>query len=663
MSEAVFYSVQDGVAYLAVSNPPVNALSQAMRAGLLSGLRRAEADAEVQEVVLIGRGRSFPTGADVGDLDRPEAAPTLATLCDAVEAAAKPVVAAVHGLSLGGGFELTLAAHYRVAHAAAQVGFPEARLGLAPHGGGSQRAPRLAGAGATLDMMLSAQPCPVRQAPAEAFFDKVVEGDLAEAALAFCHALRAAGQGPRPTRDVRAGFAYPAAYQAQVAEARERIEGLREPAASEIVDLVEAAMLLPFDAGRAREAAAFEDLVASDVSRALRHAYVAERTAATRFAPQDVAAPEIRKVCVLGGGSLAIQIAAAALQAGLRVQWGTREALPREEGAAQVRSLFQHSVARGAIGQDKADALLAGLTLGDSAQMTTGADIILHAARGQGNVPAPEGVPRAVAMPERVDELGLRFALPVYSARLVEVVEGPGISPAQIAAGLALAQAMNKVAVRVVSTGDSIAGRMAAALHRAADGLVDIGQSPAAIDAALRVWGWTRPPFETRDALGLAEFAARPRPGGAHNWSALLLEAGRAGRKTGGGFYAYPAADGPPQPTPDAEALIDAVRPRTASRKPADLALLIVGALANEGARMLAEGWVRRPADVDVAMMLAHDFPRWRGGPMQAADAAGLFSVQRALERAGAPDAEFWTPQPLLRELVKNGRRFASLNG
>ncbi|MFZ5961819.1 enoyl-CoA hydratase-related protein [Thalassococcus sp. BH17M4-6] len=658
MSEAILYSVQDGVARLAVAHPPSNVLTRPVRAGLMAGIARAEADPAVQEIMLIGGGRSFPTGDDVTDAGRAPETPTLAELCDRVERCGKPVVAAVHGTALGGGLALALSAHYRVAHRGASVAVPEILLGLMPAAGTTQRLPRLIGAGPTLDILLSGRGFDVTNAPAEGLFDSVTDGDLAEVTQRFCLSLRSGGHGPRPTRDIRAGFGDPAAYQAQLAEARGAAPARPEASRDAVIAAVEAAMLLPFEAGLALDAESAADLAASDQSAALRHGYLAERAAGRFDLPEDVMLPPIRTICVLGGGPLAMQIAASALQAQLQVRWGTRDPEPLAQGVAQVRALFAKSVARGAVSQARADALLANLTHGDSAAMTPGSDIILHAARGQGNVPAPQGAIRAVAMSERVDELGVRFSVPVFASRLVEVIEGPGAVPAQLAAGLALARAMKKVPVRVASMGDSVAGRMMAALQRAADALVDAGQSPYAIDAALRGWGWSRPPFETRDLLGLAELAGQPRADGARNWSALLAAQGRTGRAGGQGFYTYPAGGGAPEADPAVARILDGARPIGAPMKASHIVTLIIGALANEGARLLEERWVSRASDIDVVMLLAHDFPRRRGGPMKAADLLGLFAVSQAMRRFDHVDKAFWQPRPLWPELIKNGNRF-----
>lgn len=664
MSETVIYSVHEGVAVLALSNPPSNTLNAVVRTALLAALERSEADPEVREIVLTGKGASFAAGVDLTDYDVGLQPPSLGDLCNRIEASAKPVVAAVQGPALGGGFELVLAAHYRVARSDARIGMPEIRLGLSPSGGATQRMPRLSGAQIALDLLLSGRLAQVDRPPARIFFDQVTDADadVVHEALRFCQTLRRTGTGRRRTRDIRSGFNDPAAYQEAIAARRAQLGAGARDAPVEILAAVEAALVLPFDVGLAREADAFEQLLGSDPSKALRHAFLAERRAARFPVTQEMSLPDVSVVTVLGGGPLAMQIVAAVLQAGLKVQWGTRDPEPLEQGVAQVRALFETGVARGNVTREKADKLLAQLVFGDSAAMTAGTDLILHAARGQGDVPAPPETVRAVAFPGRVDKLGLRFALPVFSARLVEVVQGPEATPRHMAMALALAHRMNKVPVRVVSEGDSIAARMMVAVQRAADALVDMGQSPYAVDAALRSWGWARPPFEMRDAIGLGEFAGHARGAGARNWSAALTAAGRTGRASGAGFYRYAQAIGRPEADAEVSQIIDTERKIAPPMSGEHIVTLMVGALANEGARMLAEGWVTRPSDIDVVMMLSQEFPRFRGGPMKAADLLGLFAVRLALERFAHPDTAFWTPVPVFAELIKNGRTFDWFN-
>ncbi|MDJ0823555.1 MAG: enoyl-CoA hydratase-related protein [Paracoccaceae bacterium] len=583
MTALVKSSTRDGVAYLVVNHPPVNALSHAVRVGLLEAVEAAEANASVSVIVLAGQGTTFPAGAELQEYDHGVQAPFLRDVCERVEQCDKPVIAALHGTVLGGGLELALAAHYRIARRGTRMGLPEIKLALPPSAGGTQRLPRLLGAEAALDLMLSGRTVAADRPPGQLLLDALVDGDVLEGAARFAAKLIAMGDDPRRLSADRSQFADMAAYQAAVSEAREGV-AQDNPVAQEIVHLVEAAPLLPFDAALSMEEEAFTDSLKGDRSKALRHLLLAERLARRFDLPAGTQLPKIERIAVLGGGALALQIALTALNAGLRVNWGTREAEPREAGLQQIRAVFDKGVKSGGLDQTVADRRLANLTIGDSAEMVTEADIILHCARGQGDVPAPAHIPRAVTIAGRVEELGLRFAPPAFATRLLEIICGPGIRPEQTAAALALGDALGRVPVQVFSTGDSLAGRLELAFHRAADGLLDAGADPYVIDSALRDWGWARAPFEQRDVAGLADFAQITGSEEGRNWSAQLLEAGRPGRKSGAGFYAW-SADGPSRDP----AVIDLLNNARGKRdwSPDQIVGLILGALCNEALRAL----------------------------------------------------------------------------
>jgi 3-hydroxyacyl-CoA dehydrogenase len=382
---------------------------------------------------------------------------------------------------------------------------------------------------------------------------------------------------------------------------------------------------------------------------------LAERAAWRFDLPNTTKLPDVSRIAVLGGGPMAMQMVLAALNVGLKVNWGTRDPARLVEGLDQVRQVFVAGVKEGGLTQEAAKARLAQLTTGDSADMVKGADIILHAARGQGDVPAPPDAIRAVAMPGKVEEFGLRFAPPILSSRLVEVVEGPSARPEQIAAGVVLVQRMNEVPVQVRSGGQSAVARLFTALNRAADALIDNGADPYDIDGAMRDSGWSQPVFQHRDTVGLQEVARGVRADGAVNWSGKLVEVGRMGVPEGLGFYIW--KDGQAQPDIEVTDLVDEVRPRK-NLKPSEIMRLLVGALANEGARMLDEGMVQRASDIDVLAVMGLDMPRDSGGPMMAVSQMGMFAVKTALERFDHPDKAFWTPHPSWAELIKNGRAF-----
>ncbi len=658
MAQGIVYSVAEGVAHVGIDNPPLNALSLAVRVGLLAAIHKAVADPDVAAIAIHGAGRSFPASLDLAEYDSGLKAPTPMTLCAAVEDCAKPVIAVLHGMVSGAGCELALAAHYRIAAPGTRLSLPEVRMGLIPCAGATQRLPRLLDTAQALDLLMTGSALSLDQGAGAALVDASFEGDPATAARSMYRDLIAIGPGPRPTRDRWDGLKDQARVQRALAKWRSKLdEADADRAEAHILRLVEGASLLPFEAGLAMEEDAFEACLASDAAAALRHAFVVERLARRFPVSAKVPRPDIRRVAVLGTGPLAVQIVIAALNAGLTVHWGARDIERLKAGVDQLRDVFQTGVKTGGLTRAQAGARFSALRHGDSADMVQGVDMILHAARGQGDVPAPGGIVRAVAMSARVDALGLRFAPPVFSSRLVEVLQGPEGTPEELACALALADRLNKVPVYVRSQGASVAGRLTAALHRAADALVDLGAAPAAVDAALLAWGWPRAPFRLREMQGLEELAKAPRAEGAQNWSARLLEQGYTGMAGGAGVYDWGSQE--PSPNRKARGVFDALRPPQ-EMPPELICERLLAAIANEGCRMLRAGIVQRASDIDVVALLALEFPRDRGGPMKAIGQIGMLRAMKTLERIPHVDEAFWRPEPVWPELVKNGRTFFS---
>jgi 3-hydroxyacyl-CoA dehydrogenase len=688
---------RDGaVAVLVIDHPPVNALGHPLRAALAEAMHAALADPAVEAIVIRAEGRTFPAGADIGEFGKPPKPPLLPDLCDAIEASPKPVIAAIHGTALGGGFELALAAHYRVALASAQVGLPEVNLGILPGAGGTQRVPRIVGAAAAIDLMTRGTPISAAAARDLGLIDAVVEDDLPHAAVVLARLVLEERRGVRPTRARAEGFADPAAYAAAVAAARARHAGDRLPAPARIVDCVEAAILLPFPQGLAFERAAFEDLVATPEAAGLRHAFFAERRAA-RF-PEAAAQPRpVERIGIVGAGLMGAGIAYAALSAGLAVTLLDRDQAALAKGLERIATLQERAVAQGRMTEARRAAdweRLEGAL--DAADLGT-ADLVIEAVFEDFDVKA--GVLRALdaalkpgaviatntsylnvdalaAVTARpADVIGLHFFSPAHVMRLLEIVVGRATAPEVVATGLALGRRLGKVAVRSGVCDGFIGNRMLTAYRQAAEFAVEDGAEPAAVDAAMRAFGFPLGPFEVSDLAGLQiAWARRKRLAAtrdpAHRYVAIadrLCEAGRFGQAAGRGWYDYPAGSRTPQPSPEVAAIIAAERrakgiaPRAFTAE--DLRIRCLAALANEGARLLGEGVAQRPSDVDAVWLFGYGFPRWEGGPMHWADRFGLAALVATLA-ACAPEApEFWTPAPLLVELAASGGRFADRNG
>lgn len=656
MAELPEYERRDDIAILRVTNPPANALSRAVRTRLALALRSAIADPLVAGIVLAGSGGHFASGADIMDGSEAAAgagseAVSLRDLCDLVEWSEKPVVAVLEGTVYGGGFELGLAAHARVVVPGARFALPDVRIGLPPAAGGLQRLARLCGAGASLALVLKGQVHRSDQPQFLPLADVTTETDAIAAAIALCKAQPA----PVPTRDRTTGFADPLGYAETLAKARAALGDRPDPLQARLVDLVEAAALLPFEAGLAMEEDAHAEFAASDRTRALRHVVLAERLAWRLDIPPDPDTPGLSSLAVLGGGTLGLQIVLLGLNAGLKVHWGLGGAEQQVSGETQIRQVYEKAVANGGMLGAVAKHRLARLRTGDLQEATANADMVVEALAVGGTGAVPEGVFRFPAFPGAIEAVGLRFSAPLFSTRLVEVIAGPGAQPRQIVAAFSLAKRLNKVPVLVRSTGESAKDRLNLVLHRALDALIDAGACPYAIDRALLGLGWTVPVFQSRDRLGLEAQAQEPRALDAVNWAERLVAIGRRGRTGGLGFYMW-GRDGP-KPDVEVTDLLD--RSRSAKVFDAEhLQRLIVGALANEGARLLRSGLVRRASDIDVIAVLALDFPRSLGGPMMGAGLLGMFRSQRALDTFDHPDKAVWTPDPLWGELVKNGKAF-----
>lgn len=700
MQEPVTWRRDSDIATVTIDSPPVNALGQAVRAGLVAAVDAAAADGEVAAIVIRAAGRTFPAGADIREFGKPPTDPWLPEVCNRIEACAKPVIAALHGTALGGGFEIALSAHYRIAAKDARIGLPEVLLGLLPGAGGTQRTPRIAGAGPALDIMLSGTPVPAERALALGLVDEVVEGDLSEAAIAFARRLLASGAGPRPTSARTDGFADRATYRAEVERRRSEIERKQGHlvAPIRIVACVEAALDLPFPEGLARERELFSECMASDQAGALRHAFFAERRVTKVPGLKGVAPREINRVAVIGGGTMGVGIAVSMLEAGLSVTMLERDSDSLARGQAAVGKVFDRAVEKGRLSHEGQAAHLARFGGATDYAALAGSDLAVEAVFEDVEVKREVlGALDATLRPGAIiasntsyidldllagmtgrpgDVIGLHFFSPANVMKLLEVVVGARTAPDVVATGFELARRLRKVPVRAGVCEGFIGNRILVAYRQAADYMMLDGASPYAIDAAVRQFGYPMGPYQMTDmAGGDIGWARRKRlaPGRnpAHRYVEIadrICERGHFGQKTGRGFYLYPEGSRQGQEDPEVLALIEAERaragvtPRSFSRDEIEARYLC--AMVNEAARVVEEGIALRPSDVDVVQLYGYAFPRWRGGPMKWADQRGLARVLADLRGfAAAGDAWLWQPAPLVERLVAEGRDFDSLNG
>ena len=696
-SSVVTTALHGDVLVVNIDNPPVNALGAAVRQGLLAAMQQAQADAAVAAVLLVGAGKAFIAGADIREFGKPPVPPALPEVCRAIEGSDKPVVAVLHGAALGGGLEVALSAHYRLALPAATVGLPEVNLGLLPGSGGTQRAPRLMGVQAATSLMLSGQHLKAQAALQAGLVDKLVEGADAQAAgLAYVRELLAAKAPVRRTRDL--AIAEPQAALAwleeQKAETAKKARGLFSPL--KIIECVQAAVQLPFDEGLARERALFIECLDSPQRAGLIHAFFAEREVAKVPEAQAAQPRPVASVAVIGGGTMGAGIAVAALDAGLPVTMIERDAESIARGRANVEKVYNGLVAKGRMTEAAKAAVMARYTgsthYADIAQV----DLVIEAVfedievkkavfRELDRVCKPgavlatntsyldiDAIAASTSRPQ--DVIGLHFFSPANIMKLLEIVVPAKVAADVVATAFELAKKLKKVPVRAGVCDGFIGNRILAVYKQAADYLMEDGASPYEIDAAVRGFGFAMGPFQVTDlAGGDIGWATRKRRAATRDPKARyveiadrICERGWFGQKTGRGFYLYPEGARVGQPDPEVLAIVDAERakkgitPRSFSAD--DIMRRYMAAMVNEGAKVVAEGIALRPLDVDVTFVAGYGFPRHRGGPMKWADMTGLDKVLADIQAFAKEDPLFWKPAPLLEQLVAEGRNFDSLN-
>ena len=696
-SSVVTTALHGDVLVVTIDNPPVNALGAAVRQGLLAAMQQAQADAAVAAVLLVGAGKAFIAGADIREFGKPPVPPALPEVCRAIEGSDKPVVAVLHGAALGGGLEVALSAHYRLALPAATVGLPEVNLGLLPGSGGTQRAPRLMGVQAATSLMLSGQHLKAQAALQAGLVDKLVEGADAQAeGLAYVRELLTAKAPVRRTRDL--AIAEPQAALAwleeQKAETAKKARGLFSPL--KIIECVQAAVQLPFDEGLARERALFIECLDSPQRAGLIHAFFAEREVAKVPEAQAAQPRPVASVAVIGGGTMGAGIAVAALDAGLPVTMIERDAESIARGRANVEKVYNGLVAKGRMTEAAKAAVMARYTGSTNYADIAQVDLVIEAVfedievkkavfRELDRVCKPgavlatntsyldiDAIAAVTSRPQ--DVIGLHFFSPANIMKLLEIVVPAKVGADVVATAFELAKKLKKVPVRAGVCDGFIGNRILAVYKQAADYIMEDGASPYEIDEAVRGFGFAMGPFQVTDlAGGDIGWATRKRRAATRDPKARYVEVadricerGWFGQKTGRGFYLYPEGARVGQPDPEVLAIVDAERakkgitPRSFSAD--DIMRRYMAAMVNEGAKVVAEGIALRPLDVDVTFVAGYGFPRHRGGPMKWADMTGLDKVLADIQAFAKEDPLFWKPAPLLEQLVAEGRNFDSLN-
>ena len=683
---------------VSIDNPPVNALGVDVRRGLLEAIEAADADPAVKAVLIVGAGRNFIGGADIREFGKPPMAPALPDVCNRIEAATKPVIAAINGVALGGGLEVALSAHYRVALPTAKFGLPEVALGLLPGAGGTQRTPRLIGAQAALDLMLTGRHASAKEAEKLGLVDRIVEGDDPVAVgLAYARELLDANAPVRRTRDAEALLdraAQSAVVDAARADTAKKSRGLFSPL--KIVDAVQGAIDLPFDDGLALERKLFVECLDSPQRAGLVHAFFAERETAKSPETRDAKPRAIASVGIVGGGTMGAGIAVAALDAGLPVTMIERDDEALARGRKNVEKVYDGLIKKGRMTEEGKSAVMARWTGSTAYDALADVDLVIEAVFEemgvkkavfaeldrvckQGAVLATNTsyldineIADSVSRPQ--DVIGLHFFSPANIMKLLEIVVPAKVANDVVATAFELAKKLKKTPVRAGVCDGFIGNRILAVYGQAAHYMMEDGASPYQIDKALRDFGYPMGPFQVSDlAGGDIGWATRKRRAATRNPDARyvqiadrIAERGWFGQKTGRGYYLYPEGARIGTPDPEVEAIIGAERERAGITPRAftdeEIVRRYLAAMINEGANVVHQGIALRPLDVDVTFVHGYGFPRYRGGPMKYADSVGLPKILADIQEFAKEDPIFWQPSPLLVELVEKGQDFSSLN-
>ena len=692
MSDKIAYARHGDIAVLSIQNPPVNALSQAVRQGLMEQMDQAEADDGVRAVLIVGQGRAFMAGADITEFGKPPMAPSLPDVVDRIEASPLLVIASMHGVSLGGGLEVALGCHYRIAVPSARIGLPEVHLGLIPGAGGTQRLPRVTGVEAALDIMTTGRQVGAKEAAAMGVIDVVQDGDALTNGLAYVEKLLNDGAPRRPVSEMPAPAAidWDATYDTILARGRGQIS----PAQS--VRAVQASVEKPFAEGMLIERQIFMDLLKSDQSKGMIHSFFSERAVGNLPELKGITTRNIDHIGVIGGGTMGAGIATAALLSGLRVTLLEMTVEAGEAAHGRIAGNLVGALKRGKITAEQHDTILsqtlavitdyAGLADADLVieavfeEMAVKKQVFtqLDAVCKQGAILATNtsylDVNEIAAITKRPqDVIGLHFFSPAHVMKLLEVVVGDETAIDVVATGFELGKRLKKISVRAGVCDGFIGNRILATYRAAADQMVMEGASPYDIDIALEKFGFAMGPYAVADLAGLdIGWAVRKRKRaeagieGVRTYADKICEAGNFGQKTGKGYYDYAAGAKARVPNPDVMDLIAAERVGlgTKSRDFTEDQIVrrYMAAMVNEAAKVVGEGIACRPLDVDMTLLFGYGFPRYRGGPLMWADIVGLPELLADIEGYAQQNAAFWAAAPLLKELVASGKTFNELN-
>jgi 3-hydroxyacyl-CoA dehydrogenase len=686
------YEVHGATAVITMDSPPVNSLGYDVRVGVVTGVDRASADPAVKAIVVIGSERAFSGGADIREFGTPRmtAEPNLGTVIRILESSKKPVIAAIGGVCMGGGLELALGAHFRIARPDASIALPEVKLGLLPGAGGTQRLPRLIGVELATNFIVSGNPQPASIFKGTPLFDEYVEGDLLQGALAFAAQVIAESRPLKRVSDIRIDYPNHEAFFAFARNGVRSVAG-RFPAPLKCIDAVQAAVKQSFEDGLQVERRLFMELFLTPESRALRHVFQGERAAwKVPDVPDDTPKRRIASVGVIGAGTMGTGISVNFLNAGIPVTLLEMNQPALDKGIATIRGTYEGNLKKGKLTQDQLEkrmALLAGTLSYDALK---DCDLVIEAVFENMEVKravftkldeiAKPGailatntstldVNRIAGFTRRPqDVVGLHFFSPANVMRLLEVVRGAATAKDVMATVMQAARTIRKTAVVSGVCDGFIGNRMIDKYAQMAGQCVVSGATPWQVDAALEKWGMAMGPFRMGDMAGndigwaIRKERYKTHPPRIPDLGDRLCEQGRFGQKAGKGWYLYKPGSRAAIPDPEVEKMIEGYRkelgvtPRAVSDE--EIVQRCIYALVNEGARILEEGIAARASDIDIVYLYGYGFPAFRGGPMRFADEVGLYNVARTMREFAAHGEEFWKPAPLIEKLAAEGKSF-----
>ncbi len=687
------------VRVLFLDNPPVNGLGFDLRTGLMAGIEAAMADDDVDAVVIAGAGRMFSGGADITEFNTPKssAEPFLTQVITAIETSSKPVVAAIHGVSAGGGLELPLGCHYRIAAKGTRLGLPEVNLGILPGAGGTQRMPRLTGVEAALQLIVSGDLVPAEKALALGFVDEVTDGDVVDAGVAAGERLAAGGELRRSSEveDKIAGArGKPEIFEAFKKSIARKARGYEAPYAC--IESIENAVNMPFDEGLAAEREIFKRCVSSVQSKALRHAFFAEREAQKiPDVPKDTPKTDVTSAGVIGAGTMGGGIAMNFVNAGIPVTIVEAEQENLDRGLGVIEKNYANTVSKGRLSQDAMDTRMGLITGTTDMNHLAQAEVVIEAvfenmdlkkeifgaldkickpgailASNTSTLDMDE-IASATSRPEAV--LGTHFFSPANVMKLLENVRAEKTSPETIATVMAMTKKIGKVGVLVGVCDGFVGNRMLYAYSRQAGFLIEEGALPQDVDKVIFDFGFPMGPFAMGDLAGLdvgwrirqEQEATRPKDLRYSPTADRVCEMGRFGQKTSAGWYRYEDGSRTPVPDPEIEALILSVSEELGIERRAvsdeEILQRCMYPLINEGAKILEEGLAMRASDIDVVWLYGYGFPRYRGGPMFYADTVGVKHVYDTMSALYDEHGEWLKPAPLLKSLAESGKGFGDM--